>query len=79
MSAVETRQMSSDETGQVSSVPRTDIYPVSTHNVDVSEVSIVQVLQNRVGEASLHTGQLQSLAASGHGSRTIADPEVPAA
>ena len=41
MSAVETGQVSAAETGQMSSVARTDIYLVSTHNVQVSEVSIV--------------------------------------
>ena len=45
MSAVETRQMFSDETRQISYVARTDICLVSTHNVDVSEVSIVAMSQ----------------------------------
>ena len=45
MSAAETGQMSSDETGQMSSVARTDSCFVSTHNVDVSEVSIVAISQ----------------------------------
>ena len=45
ISAVETGQMSSDETRQMSSVARTDICLVSTHNVDVSEVSIVAMSQ----------------------------------
>ena len=39
MSAVETGQMSAAGTGQMSSAPRTDICFVSTHNVEVSEVS----------------------------------------
>ena len=47
MSAVETRQMSSDETRQMSSVARTDICLVSTHNVDVSEVSTVTMLKSQ--------------------------------
>ena len=45
MSAVETGQMSAVETRQMSSVARTDICLVSTHNVDVSEVSIVAISQ----------------------------------
>ena len=45
MSAAETGQMSAVETRQMSSVARTDICPVSTHNVDVSEVSIVAMSQ----------------------------------
>ena len=45
MSAVETGQMSSDETRQMSSVARADICLVSTHSVDVSEVSIVAMSQ----------------------------------
>ena len=45
MSAVETGQMSAAETGQMSSVARTDICPVSTHNVEVSEVSTVAMSQ----------------------------------
>ena len=45
MSAVETGQMSAAETGQMSSVARTDICLASTHNVDVSEVSIVAMSQ----------------------------------
>ena len=45
MSVVETGQMSAAETGQMSSVARTDICLVSTHNVDVSKVSIVAMSQ----------------------------------
>ena len=45
MSAAETGQMSAVETRQMSSVARTDICLVSTHNVDVSEVSIVAISQ----------------------------------
>ena len=53
MSAVETGQMSAAETGQMSAVKtrqmfslaRTDICFVSTHIVDVSEVSIVAISQ----------------------------------
>ena len=45
MSAVETGQMSSVETGQMSSVARADIFLVSTHNVDVSEISTVAMKQ----------------------------------
>ena len=53
MSSVETRQMSAADTGQISSdvirqmssVARTDICLASTHNVDVSEVSIVPMSQ----------------------------------
>ena len=45
MSAAETGQMSAVEIGQMSSVARTDICLVSTHNVDVSEVSIVAMSQ----------------------------------
>ena len=45
MSAVETGQMSSAETGQMSSVAKTEICLVSTHNVDVSEVSIAAMSQ----------------------------------
>ena len=43
MSAVETGQMSAAETGQMSSVARTDICFVSTHNVEVSELSSVSI------------------------------------
>ena len=45
MSSVATGQMSAAETGQMSSVARTDICLASTHNVDVSEVSIVAISQ----------------------------------
>ena len=45
MSAAETGQMSAVGTGQMSFVARTDIWLVSTHNVDVSEVSIVAMSQ----------------------------------
>ena len=45
MSAVETGQMSAAETVQMSSVARTDICPVSTHYVEVSEVSTVAMSQ----------------------------------
>ena len=45
MSAVETGQMSVAETGQMSSVARTGICLVSTHNVQVSEVSTVAISQ----------------------------------
>ena len=53
MSAVETGQMSAAGTGQMSavetrqmfSVARTDTCFVSTHNVDVSELSIVAMSQ----------------------------------
>ena len=41
MSAAETGQMSAVETRQMSSVARTDICRRTTHNVDVSEASIV--------------------------------------
>ena len=41
MSAVETGQMSAAVTGQMSSVAIADICLVSTHSVDVSEISIV--------------------------------------
>ena len=47
MSAVETGQMSAAETGQMSSVTRTDICFVSTHNVEVSEVSTVPMLKSQ--------------------------------
>ena len=45
MSAVETQQMSAAETGKMSSVARADICVVSTHSVDVPEVSIVAMSQ----------------------------------
>ena len=45
MSAAETGQMSAVETRQMSSVARTDICLGSTHNVQVSEVSIVAMSQ----------------------------------
>ena len=52
MSFVETGQMSAAETGQMVSVARTDICPVSTHIVDVSEVSAAQVSDKRSGPKS---------------------------
>ena len=66
MSSVETGQMSAAETGQMSSVAKTDICPVSTHtklksqksqlwhchNVQVSEISIVQIADMRSGPKS---------------------------
>ena len=52
MSAVETGQMSAAETGQMSSVARTDICLVSTHNVEVSEVSIVSMFQSQKSQLS---------------------------
>ena len=45
MSAVETGQMSAAETGQMSSVARTDTCLVSTHNVEVSEISRAPISQ----------------------------------
>ena len=47
MSSVETGQMSAVETRQMSSVARTDICVVSTHNVEVSEVSTVPMLKSQ--------------------------------
>ena len=47
MSAAETRQMSAVETRQMSSVARSDICPVSTHNVDVSEISTVSMFKSQ--------------------------------
>ena len=52
MSAVETTQISASETGQMSSLARTDICLVLTHNVDVSEISTVQVSDRRSGPKS---------------------------
>ena len=45
MPAVETGQMSAAETGQMSSDARTDICLVSTHNVDVSDITIAPMSQ----------------------------------
>ena len=47
MSAAETGQMSAVETRQMSSVARPDICLVSTHNVEVSEVSTVPMLKSQ--------------------------------
>ena len=47
MSAAETGQMSAVETRQMSSIARTDICFVSTHNVEVSEISIVPMLKSQ--------------------------------
>ena len=47
MSAAETGQMSAVETRQMSSVARTDICLVSTHIVEVSEVSTVPMLMSQ--------------------------------
>ena len=47
MSAAETGQMSAVETRQMSSVARTDICLVSTHIVEVSEVSTVPMLKSQ--------------------------------
>ena len=47
MSAAETGQMSAVETRQISSVARTDICVVSTHLVEVSEVSTVPMLKSQ--------------------------------
>ena len=47
MSAAETGQMSAVETRQISSVTRPDICVVSTHNVEVSEVSTVPMLKSQ--------------------------------
>ena len=54
MSAAETGQMSAVETREMSSGGRTDICPVSTDtvDVDVSEVSTVQVADKRSGPES---------------------------
>ena len=46
MSAAETGQMSAAETGQMSSVAGADTCPVSTHNVEVSEVSTIPISQS---------------------------------
>ena len=45
MSVLATEEMSVAETGQMSSVTRTDICLVSTHNVEASEVATVPILQ----------------------------------
>ena len=45
MSAVETEQMSAAETRQMSSDAKTDKCLVSTHNVEVSEISTVAMSQ----------------------------------
>ena len=45
MSVLATEEMSAVETGQMSSVARADGCLVSTHNVEVSEVSIVAMSQ----------------------------------
>ena len=47
MSAAETGQMSAVETRQMSSVARPDICLVSTHNVEVAEVSTVPMLKSQ--------------------------------
>ena len=47
MSAAEIGQMSAVETRQMSSVARTDICLVSTHIVEVSEVSTVPMLKSQ--------------------------------
>ena len=47
MPAGETGQMSAAEAGQMSFVARTDICLVTTHNVDVSEVSTVPMLMSQ--------------------------------
>ena len=47
MSAAETGQMSAVETRQMSPVSRTDICLVSTHVVEVSEVSTVPMLKSQ--------------------------------
>ena len=52
MSAAETGQMAAVETRQMSSAGGTDICPVSTDTVDVSEVSTVQVADRRSGPKS---------------------------
>ena len=46
MSAAEAGQMSAVETRQMSSLARADICLVPTHNVEVSEVSIVPMLKS---------------------------------
>ena len=53
MSAVETGQMSAAETGQMSSVARTDICLVSTHNVEVSDLSSAQHHNAQGSEVSI--------------------------
>ena len=52
MSAAETGQMSAVETRQMPSVARTDICFVSTHNVEVSEVSTVPLLKSQNSQLS---------------------------
>ena len=47
---VETIQMTAVETGQMSSVARTDIFRVSTQHVEVSEVSTVPMLKSQKSE-----------------------------
>ena len=47
MSAAETGQMSAVETRQMSSVARPGICVVSTHNVEVSEISTVPMLKSQ--------------------------------
>ena len=45
MSVLATEEMSAVETRLMSSVARTDVCLVSTHDVDVSEISIVAISQ----------------------------------
>ena len=56
MSAVETGQMSAVETGQMSSVARAGICVVSTHNVEVSEVSTgnITMFKPQIGGLALN-------------------------
>ena len=54
MSAAETGQMSAVETRQMSSVARTGICLVSTHIVEVSEVSIVPIFKSQIGGLALN-------------------------
>ena len=65
---VETGQMSSDETRQMSSVARTDICLVSVHNVEVSDVSSAPISQCsslrslNCGNVTMFKSQIRGLA-----------------
>ena len=52
MSSVEIGQMSAAETGHMFAAEAEDICPVSRHNVEVSEVSIVPMLKSQKSQLS---------------------------
>ena len=77
MSAIETGRMSSDGTRQMPSDARTDICVISTHNVDVSESSIVAIVKKLILKDNLRGAAVAGQKASVGKLKFRAPPSTP--